>query len=82
MATRYRIFAYSRHLNQKQQLMDLQNDALLENQGYAQQHAQSYAQRLNQDFFMHTNDWAPSVEGYEHVSSEADTIQTLIYNNQ
>lgn len=61
--------------------MDLQNDTMLANESYAMQHAQSYAQRLNNDFFMHTNDWQPSIEAYEHISSEADTIQSLILNN-
>jgi hypothetical protein len=46
--------------------MDLLDDAMLSDAGYAQQHAQSYAQRLNQNFFMHANDWVPSIEAYDH----------------
>ena len=69
MSTRYRIYAYSQTHHQKQQYMDLLDDAMLSDAGYAQQHAQSYAQRLNQNFFMHANDWTPSIEAYEHQDS-------------
>jgi hypothetical protein len=68
VATRYRIYAYSQRLNQKQQQMHLieSNDALLTDANYANQVAQSYANSLNANFFNHTNDWAPSIEAYEY----------------
>jgi len=66
MSTRYRIYAYSQTHHQKQQSMDLLNNTQLSDPVYAQQMAQSYAQRLNQNFFMHAVDWTPSIEAYEH----------------
>ena len=77
MATRYRIFAYSPSLNQKQQSMDLMNDTLLENQGYAQQVAQSFASRLNQNIFMHVTDWQADIEPYEHIDNHWGEIEKL-----
>jgi hypothetical protein len=70
MSTRYRIYAYSALHNQKQQSMDLTNDTMLENQSYAQQTANNYAERLNRDFFMHSCDWVGSIEAYEHQENE------------
>jgi len=67
MATRYRVYAYSPLHNQKQQSMDLTNDIMLESAGYAQQHADAFAQRLNSQFHMHTSDWRGSIEAYQHV---------------
>jgi hypothetical protein len=69
MATRYRIFAYSKLHNTKQQSMDLQNDTQLANPQYAQQVANSFAQRLNHQIFMGSNDWVGSTEPYEHVEN-------------
>lgn len=66
MATRYRIFAYSPTHNQKQQCMDLTNDTQLEDQQYANQVAASFAARLNTQFHMHSCDWTPGIEAYEH----------------
>lgn len=72
MATRYRIYAYSPSQNQRQQYVDLINDTMLESASYAQQHAVSYAQRLNSSFFMHTNDWQPSIEAYDYTGNEVN----------
>ena len=69
MSTRYRIYAYSALHNQKQQSMDLTNDAMLENQSYAQQHADAFAQRLNGQFHMHTSDWVGSIEAYQYQTN-------------
>lgn len=69
MATRYRIYAYSQSLNQKQQSMDLNNDTFLSDPNYSMQVAQAYAQRLNASLFMHAADWTPSIEAYEHVDN-------------
>jgi len=67
MATRYRIFAYSPTHNQKQQQHDLMDNALLADPAYAQQVAESYANGLNSNFFLHVCDWKPSIEAYEHI---------------
>ena len=69
MATRYRIFAYSPTHNQTQQCMDLQNDTMLESPAYAMQTADSFAQRLNNQFHMHSCDWQGKTEAYEHVDN-------------
>ena len=69
MSTRYRIYAYSPTHNQKQQSMDLINNSLLENQSYAQQHAEAFAARLNGQFFMHSCDWVGSIEAYQHQTN-------------
>jgi hypothetical protein len=69
MSTRYRVYAYSASQHQKQQQMDLIDDVLLENASYAQQRAQSFAERLNREMFLRAIDWTPSIEAYEHVEN-------------
>lgn len=69
MATRYRVLASSQRVNQTQQSMDITGDSNLTDANYANQVAASFAQRLNKDFFMHTNDWVPSIEPYEHTEN-------------
>jgi hypothetical protein len=69
MATRYRILAWSPLTNQTQQSMDLANDTMLEDALYAGRIAASFAQRLNQNFFMHTSDWQGRTEAYEHADN-------------
>jgi hypothetical protein len=73
MATRYRVFAYSQTTNQKQQMLDLQNDVMLENQQYAQQHADAYAARLNRQMMLRAVDWVGSVEPYEYARNPQQT---------
>lgn len=67
MATRYRVLASSQQVGQKQQCMDLVGDVHLGDPSYAQRCANSYADRLNRDFKMHTCDWVGAIEPYEHV---------------
>jgi len=69
MATRYRLFAHSRQTNQTQQSMDLINNTFLSDLAYSQQMANSYAQRLNQQFHLGVNDWQGSIEPYEHIEN-------------
>lgn len=69
MGTRYRIYAHSPRANQTQQSMDLINDVNLTDPNYAQQAATSFANRLNQNFFLGVNDWQPSTEIYEHIEN-------------
>ena len=66
MAQRYRVYAYSPSLHQKQQQMDLINDTGLANEGYAQDRARAFADQLNRNMFLRTIDWQPSTEVYEH----------------
>jgi len=69
MAQRYRITAHSRQANQTQQSMDLINDQNLADAQYAQRVAESFAARLNREFFLTVNDWQGSIEVYEHIEN-------------
>lgn len=74
MTTLYRVEAYSLHLNQTQQRIDLGNDPLLADEAYAQRVAESFAQQLNQQFHQHTADWSARTTAYEHYDLPPLTI--------
>lgn len=66
MATRYRIYAQSAQANERQQSMDLIDDQFLSDRSYAEQHALSFATRLNNQRFLGAIDWQGSTEAYEY----------------
>jgi hypothetical protein len=62
---RYQVLAYSVQANQMMHEIDLTEDVSTD-RDYAQRRADSYALRLNQQRFLHTDDWKGRIEAIEH----------------